>query len=267
MTTPHEAMKLALEALQDYPYDDRHWNEKCKPAIATLTAALAAMGEQEPVAQISCNPDGSNVRLTWYSNKAMYAYWNKPFTKLYAAPQPAAPAPVVQPEPVNDKGWTAAEHRVHVAAAGCGPQPFVPVTNAPVVQWPTMPPSKGQSPVLFEDGYAEGWAKCLQAIKELHGAQTINNQEYPRQWHEGVDAALEALQRLTEANEALGLDYENTAPVRDERTPGDRFENAIRAFGVTAACEWFGHSAESEFTAETKQVLEARAAMASNERT
>ncbi|ALA45429.1 hypothetical protein ADP64_000041 [Achromobacter phage phiAxp-2] len=32
--------------------------------------------------------------------------------------------------------------------------------SAPV-QWPTMPPSKGQSPVLFEDGYAEGWAKCM----------------------------------------------------------------------------------------------------------
>ncbi len=29
------------------------------------------------------------------------------------------------------------------------------------IQWPTMPESKGQSPVLFEDGYAEGWAKCM----------------------------------------------------------------------------------------------------------
>jgi len=34
------------------------------------------------------------------------------------------------------------------------------------VAWPTMPPSKGQSPVLFEDGYAEGWAKCLSMCKE-----------------------------------------------------------------------------------------------------
>lgn len=36
--------------------------------------------------------------------------------------------------------------------------------NAPVansIQWPTMPACKGQSPVLFEDGYAEGWAKCM----------------------------------------------------------------------------------------------------------
>lgn len=34
-----------------------------------------------------------------------------------------------------------------------------PVSNP--IQWPTMPASKGQSPVLFEDGYAEGWAKCM----------------------------------------------------------------------------------------------------------
>jgi hypothetical protein len=33
------------------------------------------------------------------------------------------------------------------------------------VAWPTMPPSKGQSPVLFEDGYAEGWAKCMSMCK------------------------------------------------------------------------------------------------------
>lgn len=38
------------------------------------------------------------------------------------------------------------------------------------VAWPTMPPSKGQSPVLFEDGYAEGWAKCLSACKALFAA-------------------------------------------------------------------------------------------------
>lgn len=34
-------------------------------------------------------------------------------------------------------------------------------TVARAIQWPTMPASKGQSPVLFEDGYAEGWAKCM----------------------------------------------------------------------------------------------------------
>ena len=46
-----------------------------------------------------------------------------------------------------------------------------PQQAAAPVAWPTMPPSKGQSPVLFEDGYAEGWAKCLSACKSLFPAQ------------------------------------------------------------------------------------------------
>ena len=45
----------------------------------------------------------------------------------------------------------------------------------------------------------------------------------------------------------------------DERTPSDVFENAIRHFGVVAACEWFGHPADSEFTLETVRVLKERA--------
>jgi hypothetical protein len=36
------------------------------------------------------------------------------------------------------------------------------------VAWPVMPPSLGQSNVLFEDGYAEGWGKCLDAFKTLY---------------------------------------------------------------------------------------------------
>ena len=36
--------------------------------------------------------------------------------------------------------------------------------------WPVMPPSKGQSPVLFEDGYAEGWAKCDSQYRALLAA-------------------------------------------------------------------------------------------------
>lgn len=43
-------------------------------------------------------------------------------------------------------------------------------------------------------------------------------------------------------------------PVR-ERTPMEVFENAIRAIGVANACEWFGHSTDSEFTRETIEVL------------
>lgn len=37
--------------------------------------------------------------------------------------------------------------------------------------------------------------------------------------------------------------------------PSNVFENAIRVFGVVAACEWFGYSAEDEFTKETIQIL------------
>ena len=33
------------------------------------------------------------------------------------------------------------------------------------VAWPTMPPSIGQSPVLVESGYDEGWAKCMSMCK------------------------------------------------------------------------------------------------------
>lgn len=31
-----------------------------------------------------------------------------------------------------------------------------------------MPPSKGQSPVIFETGYDEGWAKCLSQCKDAY---------------------------------------------------------------------------------------------------
>jgi hypothetical protein len=40
-----------------------------------------------------------------------------------------------------------------------------------------------------------------------------------------------------------------------ERTPSDVFENAIRKIGVVAACEWFGHAPDSEFTADTIKCL------------
>lgn len=46
----------------------------------------------------------------------------------------------------------------------------------------------------------------------------------------------------------------------EERTPMDRFENAIREIGIVAACEWFGHKPDSEFTKETIRILEERAA-------
>lgn len=51
----------------------------------------------------------------------------------------------------------------------------------------------------------------------------------------------------------------------NERTPSDRFENAIRVFGVVAACEWFGHAPDSEFTQETDRILAERAAAVPNQ--
>ena len=51
--------------------------------------------------------------------------------------------------------WRAWQARASLAASA-GSEP---------VAWPTMPLSLGQSPVLFEDGYAEGWAKCLAMCK------------------------------------------------------------------------------------------------------
>lgn len=47
------------------------------------------------------------------------------------------------------------------------------------------------------------------------------------------------------------------APV-PERTPLDRFENAIREVGVIAACEWFGYRFDSDFTKETFRILAER---------
>lgn len=44
----------------------------------------------------------------------------------------------------------------------------------------------------------------------------------------------------------------------EEIVPNDVFENAIRKFGIVNACEWFGHSSDSEFTKETVAVLNAR---------
>lgn len=46
-------------------------------------------------------------------------------------------------------------------------------TQAQPIQWPTMPPRKGQSPVLFDDGYAEGWAKCMSECQKAVAAQAL----------------------------------------------------------------------------------------------
>lgn len=47
----------------------------------------------------------------------------------------------------------------------------------------------------------------------------------------------------------------NKLPLVDEYCPNDVFENAIRTYGVVAACEWFGYTADSEFTKDTETHL------------
>lgn len=54
-------------------------------------------------------------------------------------------------------------------------------------------------------------------------------------------------------------------PPVDERVPADAFENVIRAFGVVAACEWFGHAPDSEFTASTIRELRIRSGVPESE--
>lgn len=40
-------------------------------------------------------------------------------------------------------------------------------------------------------------------------------------------------------------------PPVDVQTTGQRFENAIREYGIVNACEWFGHAPDSGFTQDT----------------
>ncbi|MFY2645683.1 hypothetical protein [Achromobacter insuavis] len=54
-------------------------------------------------------------------------------------------------------------------------------------------------------------------------------------------------------------------PSVDERVPADAFDNAIRAFGVVAACEWFGHAPDSQFTADTIRELRIRSGIPESE--
>ncbi len=50
------------------------------------------------------------------------------------------------------------------------------------------------------------------------------------------------------------MKYNNSDYV-EVKTGCDEFENALRKFGVVAACEWFGHASDSDFTKETVKYL------------
>lgn len=49
-------------------------------------------------------------------------------------------------------------------------------------------------------------------------------------------------------------------PQVEAKCPNDDWENSIRKYGVVNACEWFGHAADSDFTAETIRILGERGA-------
>ncbi|HHZ68947.1 MAG TPA: hypothetical protein EYN54_01375 [Methylococcaceae bacterium] len=56
-------------------------------------------------------------------------------------------------------------------------------------------------------------------------------------------------------NEELKYGGPDEIPQVEATCSNDIFENGIRNMGVIAACEWFGHDVDSEFTKETRDVL------------
>jgi len=81
----------------------------------------------------------------------------------------------------------------------------------------------------------------------LANAQKVANEE---------TAALTASEQRVKVLE--GLSY---------GTPAERFEQAIREFGIESACEWFGYDKDHEFTKDTKKTLDERlAALSDTER-
>lgn len=72
--------------------------------------------------------------------------------------------------------------------------------------------------------------------------------------------AIAEISRLKSENAKLRAELEaiySTEPMT-YNTPMEEFEAAIVKVGIVAACEWFGHCADSEFTAESKRVLAER---------
>jgi hypothetical protein len=45
----------------------------------------------------------------------------------------------------------------------------------------------------------------------------------------------------------------------DAYCPSDKFENAIREFGIGNACEWFGYMFDGPFAQDTIETLKQRA--------
>lgn len=94
----------------------------------------------------------------------------------------------------NDSRWKTWQDRAALASA--------PVAGP--IRWPAMSPSKGQSPVLFEDGYAEGWAKCMDECRRAVSAASAPVADQREVAGVTLDGCLETLFRL---GEYLGIDY------------------------------------------------------------
>ena len=104
-------------------------------------------------------------------------------------PEPTASAEPVYQVQYNNEGWRDASASRYEAVGKAMAYSDASrwerriVYAAPVaaqaqpIQWPVIPPPKGQSPVLFEDGYAEGWAKCLSECQRAVARATKENNE------------------------------------------------------------------------------------------
>lgn len=64
MTDLRIAAQQALEALEEHPYDDRHFREECQPAITALKAALE-QPEQGPQAWLNGEPLYTHPPREW----------------------------------------------------------------------------------------------------------------------------------------------------------------------------------------------------------
>ena len=53
----------------------------------------------------------------------------------------------------------------------------------------------------------------------------------------------------------IGYMQPNTIPPVKVTCANDEWENAIRKFGVSNACEWFGHEYNSDWAEETMHIL------------
>lgn len=94
------------------------------------------------------------------------------------------------------------------------------------MKWPIMPPNKGQSPVLFEDGYAEGWAKCLSQCQQAYADRC--------DYETSIRAAVESLRQTDWEESGRQLtreDYEAQLTVPEDEFAGIARKRMAREFG------------------------------------